>query len=181
MTGVRPGRCPTAINTAWTTNWRSCRGLIAQPPTTPEYKSSRMQRYRQCSAVRTSVMSVTHFGVRCRRLEISFEMIVDSPGLVPEAFQRQRPNVFAPMPSSVASGRTVNPGVSSVATVSRVYSAENFRLWIMTPSWPILDLRSDVRKIRAEPDRHLQSYVLLACFERRQLMAEAALTGGEGA
>ena len=33
MTGVRPGRCHTAINTAWRTNWRSCRGLIDQPTT----------------------------------------------------------------------------------------------------------------------------------------------------
>ena len=60
MTGVGPGRCHTAINTAWTTNWRSCRGLIDQPTTSPEYKSSTTQRYSQCSAVRTYVISVTH-------------------------------------------------------------------------------------------------------------------------
>lgn len=30
MTGVRPGRCHTAISTAWTTNWRSCWGLAVK-------------------------------------------------------------------------------------------------------------------------------------------------------
>jgi hypothetical protein len=53
-------RCHTAISTAWTTNWRSRRGLIDQPTTRPEYKSKTTQRYRQCSAVRMYGMSVTH-------------------------------------------------------------------------------------------------------------------------
>jgi hypothetical protein len=60
MTGVRPGRCHTANKTAWTTSRRSCRRLIDQPTTNPEYKSSTTQRYNQCSAVRMYVMSVTH-------------------------------------------------------------------------------------------------------------------------
>ena len=60
MTGVRMGRCHTVISTVWTTRWRSCRGLIVQPTTSPEYKSSTTHGYNQCSAVRTYVISVTH-------------------------------------------------------------------------------------------------------------------------
>ena len=47
MTGVRAGRCHNATSTAWTINWRSCRGLIDQSTTRPEYKSSTTHKYNQ--------------------------------------------------------------------------------------------------------------------------------------
>lgn len=90
MTGVRLGRCHTAINTAWTISWRSCCGLIDQPTTRPEYKSSTMQRYNQCSAVRMYVLSVTHLVLRAVAVKSRSIRFCVPAGGTPEGFRRQR-------------------------------------------------------------------------------------------
>lgn len=61
MTGVWAGRCYNAISTAWTTNRRSCRGLIDHPTTRPEHKSSTAEHWLYRCAVRIEVLSVSPF------------------------------------------------------------------------------------------------------------------------
>jgi hypothetical protein len=81
MTGVRAGPLPQRHQQACKTNWRSGRGLIDHPTTMSEHTSSTIQRNNQCSAMRISVLSVTHLVLGAAALKSADHPGRDEPSL----------------------------------------------------------------------------------------------------
>ena len=63
---------------------------MAQPTITPEYKSRTTHKYSQCSAVRTYVMSVTHFVLGAVAVKSRSKWLRVPAGGVPDGLVRQR-------------------------------------------------------------------------------------------